>query len=801
MDASYVDAPTGAAAAHFATLAAGVVAHRSLIGVDSTVPTVASLLAATILYSADARSQVRSDAFMLLQALACLPGVGASIAGVLTSQAVLLEDSCVALLPICASVGVQLARDVPLLCEQTCSELLHRVCQVVQPAESDTSQLSIWRALKVLPVWLENITLSRTEVGGGAPRLLSALFAVSCLGPSGVDAAHCMDALWIALCARPSNADAVIDFLLQQCKLCLASSTDQDLGCIERCLQAAAAAQPRVVANDLLAAHEASGAERPAHEDADAALVLLSSLSASPQQGVRSELRSATASLLHAAVIVLCRPIYEEMHSSAGLSTATGVTAVVGILQTCAQKLMDNLISLGRASNCDEGTAPSRALINGESVLFLDSIFDALTLLDEGTISAATMRGTVLRNTCASRALAMLADSPSHVEALSAVAVLRVLRRSLCQSSTAVLCECIVACLSPGRASRMPHAAALFASQCLAVLAAAAEATPPPKLLLHPCVFWAAAAALRSPSTLFVPQACAVLLAFLRALAPSHPDAPPGVAEEVLLLAAPGVAGLPGAAASRGAAFPGLARVALRATCTSATELAPLLLAHLVLLPRGGAADALYGDADGRLWIGLGGALPWILSESSLNPGDAMSRGEAAAWLADGARCRRGCAPMVAVLEAIAAGTRSGMDACETLCAPLSLALAPSSAALMAAALLEVLRAGMDGLVPPALALLRAVFEAPSGVRPLPDLTPLTMAAAGRYGAAARTALESALSASSRSGGATQTTSMAGPSFPVLWPEGDDEAAASLLGDALAGAGAKRRDAPGFLFQ
>ena len=800
LDAAYLDAPTDAAAAHFSTLAVGVVSHCSLIGNDSTVPTVASLLAATILYSADARSEVRTDAFMLLQALASLPGVGTSIAAVLTSQAVLLDDSCVALSSICASLGARLARDAPMLCEETCFELLYRACQVVQPAGA-TSQLLMGRVFKVLPAWLENVALPCTEVGDAAPRLLSALYAVSGLGASGVDgSADCIDALWIALCARPSNANAVTEFLLQQCRLCLASSTAQDLGRIERCLQAAAAAQPRVVANDLLSAHDARGAGRSAQEDADAALVLLSSLSATPQPGVRSELMSATASLLHAAVVVLSRPIYEDVHSSTGPSTAAGVSAAVGTLQACAQKLIDNLISLERGSTDYESTAWSKALLNGESFLLIDPVFDALVLRD-GSISAATTRGTVLRNTCASKALTMLADTPSHAEALSAVAVLRVLRRPLCQSSSTVLCECIVACLSPGRASRMPHAAALFASQCLAVLAGAAEATPPQKLLLHPCVFWAAAAALRSPSALLAPHACAVLLAFLRALAPSHPDAPPGVAEEVLLLAAPGVAGLPGAAASRGASFPGLARMALRASCSCATELAPLLLAHVVLLPRGGAADALYGDADGRLWLALGGALPWILSENSVKPGDVLSRREAAAWLADGARCRRGCAAMVAVLEAIAAGSRSGMDACESLRAPLSLALAPSSAALMSAALLEVLRAGMSGLSPPTLALLRSVFEAHSGVRPMPDLTPLTAAAASRHGAAARAALESALTASARAGSATQTTNATGPSFSALWPDGDDESAASLLGDALAGAGAKRRDAPSFLFQ
>jgi hypothetical protein len=57
------------------------------------------------------------------------------------------------------------------------------------------------------------------------------------------------------------------------------------------------------------------------------------------------------------------------------------------------------------------------------------------------------------------------------------------------------------------------------------------------------------------------------------------------------------------------------------------------------------------------------------------------------------------------------------------------------------------------------------------------------------------------LTASARAGSATQTTNATGPSFSALWPDGDDESAASLLGDALAGAGAKRRDAPSFLFQ
>jgi hypothetical protein len=245
--------------------------------------------------------------------------------------------------------------------------------------------------------------------------------------------------------------------------------------------------------------------------------------------------------------------------------------------------------------------------------------------------------------------------------------------------------------------------------------------------------------------------------------------------------------------------------MALRACCTSSSELAPLLLAQLVAAPLGGAADALYGDAEGRLWLGLGGALPWILAEGDMGvvdaPSTALAKLQAASWLAAGAcACRRNSTALVASLEAIAAGACSGLDACEALRAPLALALTASAASLMVASLLEVLRAGQESRLLPALMLLRAVFDAPCGVRPVPDLTPLTAAAAGRHSAAARAALTSALSASSHSGGSVaQAPNSVGA--VSLWLEADAEAAAALLNDALAGAGAKRRDAPSFLFQ
>ena len=842
LDAAYVvDAPA-ANSAYFSALATGVVAHcrNGVCSSSSTLPPLASLLAVTLLFCADARSEVRCDALAVLRAI--LPAVGPSAASLLGSHARELSGECS---NSCSSVmsllGSRLAADAPSLCLDACSELLRRVLQIFKRMrESTERQLTILQALKVLPTWLKDTSL-HPEAAVATPGLLAALFGVSCFSASALDGrAECADALWVALCARPANATVVTDFLLQQRKSSLQpvtqttvgtdrprSVTEHDNVCTERCLFAVAGAQPHAVAACLLAALGAQrldpGATSP--EIPDAALVLLSALSAAPPHGFRAELTSAAPALLHAALVVLCRGSCEDSPPVAAFSASSGVPLVapdscVRMLQSHAQKLLDSIASLVQTSTSAEAmNRPCVRLSAADALLwhdttetdaapslFPDAAFDALAALEGCSTSAITVRGTVLRSLCASKALVVLADSISHNEASCAAAVLRALRRPLCQQSATVLCESIVACLSPGRASRVPRAAGLFAAQCLAVLAPAAEATPPAKLLLYPSVFWAAAAALRSPLLLLVPPACAVLLAFVRALAPDRPDAPPGVAEEVFLLAAPGVAGLPGASAARGSSFPGLARVALQATCTSSTELAPMLLAQLGTLSCGGAADALYGEAEGRLWLAFGGALPWILSESDhpkvSTHSTLLARREAASRLAAGARCRRGSTALVAALEAIAAGTCSGMGACEALRAPLALALAPSTSALLAASLLEVVRAGADDLTAPALALLHAVFDAPCGVRPVPDLTPLTAAAAGRHGAAARAALTSALSASSRSGvSVSQSTSAAGASVLPLWPEHDAEAAAGLLSDVLAGSGAKRRDAPSFLFQ
>ena len=819
LDAAYLLEQPATAAAHFSALVSCVGAQCKS---GSTLPPVALFLAVAIQYSVDTRSEARSDVVALLQAL---PDFGAFEEACTSRTSDLTGDS---IAPSLRRVASRLALDAPALCRDTCCELLRRALQVLRRVEgASPCAAAVWRALSVLPAWLEGASLELTEAGA-MPELLTTLFSVCCFSTLPADeGAECRDALWTALCSRASNATLVAEFLLQQ-HLISSENLSQPLSgperlkeqnklCIERCLHVAAAAQPRAVASHLLAALRTPRSD-PSCTTGDAALELLAVVSAAPSPDFRTELRAAAPASLHAALLVMCRDTYNDSIAGAASKTVTAPTPKPREheLQASARKLLNSVALLERTTSlatwpgkqCDVRSASRRrakAASGAQLSLISDAVFDTLAVLDGCSASVAAERGAVLRNACAAEVLGLLAESPSHAEALSAVAVLRTLRRPLCQASTAVLCECIVACLSPGRASRAPHAAGVFAAQCLAVLAAAAEVTAPANLLLYPCVFWAAAAALRAPSAPLVPHACALLLSFSRALASSRPDAPPGVAEEVLLLAAPGVAGLPGAAAARGASFPGLARLALHASCTASSELAPLLLAQLAALPRGGAADALYGDAEARFWLALGGALPWILSVRDARvamQSATRARLQAAGSLAAAARFRRGSTALVAALEAIAAGTFAGMDACATLRAPLALALTPAAAALTAATLLEVLHAGEDGRTLPALALLQAVFDAPCGVRPTPDLTPLTAAAAGPHGAAARAALVSALGASSRSGGgAAQPASAAGSTAVQLWPEADAEAAAGLLSDALAGAGAKRRDAPGFLFQ
>lgn len=808
-----------AAAVHFSALATGIVALCRDGVCSLTLPPVASLIAVAILYSVDTRPQVRRDALALLQALPA----GGDSAVLASHTSDLTDDSCSSGSTFAACLGSRLALETPSLCYDTCNELLRRALPILLCADTASAHPAVLRALSMLPAWIEGSSLERTAGSEQTPALLLALFAISCFSTE-------TDALWTALAVRTPNATAMTEFLLEQRRLRLEPVLAELEGlrplaaqenlCIERCLLAVAAAQPRAVATCLLAALRAPFSD-PSDATRDAALVLLSALSAAPPPALRNELRAVTPALLLAALMVLFRgtdPLLDDAVQALIKAPTAASDSRTHVLHAYARKLLDNIVSCGIAVKGSAAMAQLSASLDSACLLQLDTaagidaepnlsvnaVFDALAALNGGSASTAAARGGVLRNACAAEALCVLADSSSHNEASSAAAVLLALRRPLCQASATVLCECVVACLSPGRAGRMPQAADLFASQCIAVLAAAAEVTSPLKLLFHPCVFWAAAAGVRSPSAPLVPHACALLLAFLRAHAAGRPNAPPGVAEEVLLLAAPGVAGLPGAATARGASFPGLARMALRACCTSSSELAPLLLAQLVAAPLGGAADALYGDAEGRLWLGLGGVLPWILAEGDMGvvgaPSTALAKLQAASWLAAGASaCRRSSTALVAALEAIAAGACSGLDACEALRAPLALALTASAASLMVASLLEVLRAGQESRLLPALVLLRAVFDAPCGVRPVPDLTPLTAAAAGRHSAAARAALTSALSASTRSGGGAQAPNNVGAAS--LWLEADAEAAAALLNDALAGAGAKRRDAPSFLFQ
>jgi len=386
-------------------------------------------------------------------------------------------------------------------------------------------------------------------------------------------------------------------------------------------------------------------------------------------------------------------------------------------------------------------------------------------------------------------ALRGIADAKRGQEAVRCAAVLQALARPLRPSSSSLLCECTAACLSPLRAARAGATASAFAEANLSAFAAMGAATSPSKLgLLHPSAFWAASAALRAPAPHLAQPACELLLAMLRA-APCGPAAAPGCAEEVLLMAAPALRGP--SAGLRSAAFPGLSRLALRAACIHQEPTACALLARLAALSGGGSADVLFGDADSRCWLALGGALPWLLTASEAE----TLRRSAAGWLAEAFASRKGGSQLAAALQAWPLPVADIPDA-------LAAALTGPTAALMAAALLAMLRSGPAAWAPAVLSLLTALFEAPCGVRPPPDLAPLAAHAAGAADntAAAQRALAAALRCAARPGGISAPGLPPPPPLPPLWPEPDAEAAAALLSEVLSGAGAKRRDAPAFLF-
>jgi hypothetical protein len=819
------------------------------------------VLSAVLFRLCDARPGVRADAAALHAALPRAQGGAGQEDAVASASAAAAVAACggaAAAAALCA----RLARCLPgTPCDVFAAEAASRAAAATCGDAAGVPRSAAYAALAALLPVLEGVSLPRAEASGAAGALLSSLFALTharapataaeallasdeadaaCDDDNDADAAAAAlppaqaEALWRALASRPPNAAAVLEFLHATAAEALAGGADGsgdggdasggagggDDGArgaarartAARCVRYCACACPRACV-DALAAELARGRGdahgRPAAANAAAALTLLSA--AARERG--DEAAPHAPALLHAALLRLGGGGMEDALDGGGSSDAPGSAADVAAASAAAALLCRLLATLSPAgAACAALRSRLRAGVPPGLWRGGDSGCGVLAELVDALLAVLCASRPQLREAWATEALGWATDAASPVAACRSAALLRALRPPLCQPSAAALGECLAACLAPARAQRAPGPAAAFAHACLAAMAASAAATPPAKLLLHPTAFWAAAAALRAPPPALAAAGARLLTTLLAGLPCGGPGAPPGVAEEVLLLAAPCVAGLPGAGAPGAAPFPGLARLALRCAAGGGGNGAPgaagsdagacaagaALLARCAALPCGGAADVLFGDAEARFALALGGALPWLLAREEGDGGEAGSgaaaRRDAADALAAAARARRGGAPLAAVLRA------SPLPPTGAVCEHLAGALTPAGGALAAAALLALLRGAPAAWHAPALALLAAVFDAPhgAGARPLPELSALTAAATlpgGAHVAAARAALAAALRAAARPGAAPAAA--LGP----LWPEPDADAAAALLGDALAGAGAKRRDAPAFLFR
>jgi len=391
-----------------------------------------------------------------------------------------------------------------------------------------------------------------------------------------------------------------------------------------------------------------------------------------------------------------------------------------------------------------------------------------------------------VRGEWAALALSAACESPSPETALRSAQLLCALRPPLAQASAASLCECLAACLSPQRAARAPAHAQRFALQALHCLHAGLSRRPQHKRLLHPTLFWAAYAALQSSQPRLAGEGARLLLLLLPCC--ERFDAQQGWAVEVLLLAAPSAAGL----AEGMDPFGGLCAPTLRCACQPAEDQAAAaaqLLCALAALPPSGAADALFGERQMRLSVGLGVGLAYLAAAP-----------EAAA---DGASASCGRLLAAALRGSGQPGARrlarrllQGGASLVEQAALLARSLSAAQASLAAQALLALLRGGPPSWAPACLTLLGACLGPPCAARPVPELAPLTAAALGPHASMAREALALALRAEE----AQRGIEGGGGAQAALWTEADAAEGAALLAEALAsGAVGKRRDGPAFL--
>jgi hypothetical protein len=660
-------------------------------------------------------------------------------------------------LPTVVSLSARFAAAAPELAVPLCCEVILRVLGCTPQTVDPTAANGVLAAL--LP-WMDTLRLDGESAHEVAPmlRALHQLCAREVFTPAA-------EALWSALAlASRGSAAAAAAFLLEHAREEAAPGPGDSPLAFAQCAQRCALFLVRVAPAPTLNTLVASLLTRRTVSDGISVALLASAASEAP-----AEMQAQLPTVLHAAALAILHE--QRPHPTAALVAVHGRRLLGCLIHTLTP------MSGGAASVVRRLTAvtPSQPL---------GTVVEDILSLAQDTPQ--------LRSDWAAEALAWCIEATGPDEAESSALVLAALACPLTQPCANALCDCIAACLSPSRAARSPASAAGFGVACLDALAASLLNTPPGKRVLYPCIFWAGVGAMRMPTLPPVNAAGArLLLAFF--LGVPNPVAQ-GVTEDVFLMAAPSVWGLPGAAAYHSAApFPGLAPLALRVCSTVASDdvhVAAALLCRLAALPPGGAADALYGDEDVRLPLACGAALPWLLSggdvQGSAARDDALASIIVAATAAHG---RSGAALVAAVSARDVPGVASSLAAM----------LTPPAAAVTATALLAVLRSGPPAWQQPAITLLAAVLGPPANARPVPELSALLAAAVGPYSSAARAALGAVLKASSKPGvkGMQQQQSML---LSALLPEQDAEAGVAHVVEALASTGVKRRDVPAFLF-